>query len=94
MPDSYRENKSKIFNALSKIHLDAIAIAQASDGLNLSIIVPTGSGKETANSINEEFQLIMLSYKVFFLLSKLIILKLLFYNIWRKIFPLRLNRIF
>ncbi len=51
------ENKSKIFNALSKIHLDAIAIAQASDGLNLSIIVPTDRVKEAANSINEEFQL-------------------------------------
>jgi aspartate kinase len=50
-------NKSKIFNALSKIQLDAIAIAQASDGLNLSIIVPCDRVKDAANAINEEFQL-------------------------------------
>ena len=53
------ENKSKIFQC-TKQNLPGCHCNCPSqwDGLNLSIIVPSGSGEEeAANSINEEFQL-------------------------------------
>jgi aspartokinase len=50
-------NKVKIFQALAKIKQDVIAIAQASDGINVSLIVPVEKVRETANAINEEFNI-------------------------------------
>ena len=42
-------------NALSKINLDAIAVAQSSDGLNISLVIPSESIKDAINAINKEF---------------------------------------
>jgi aspartate kinase len=50
------KNKSRVFSALAKINLEAMAVAQSSDGLNISIVVPHGRIQEASNAINEEFR--------------------------------------
>jgi aspartate kinase len=49
------QNKARIFNAFSKVNLEVQAIAQSSDGINISIIVPKDRLKDAVNAINQEF---------------------------------------
>ncbi|TFG21285.1 MAG: aspartate kinase [Promethearchaeota archaeon] len=49
------KNQMKIYQALSKMGINPIAVAQASDALNISIVVPKNDVKPAANAINEVF---------------------------------------
>ncbi len=49
------KNQMKIYQALSKLEINPIAVAQASDALNISIVVRLNDVKPAANAINEIF---------------------------------------
>ncbi|MBN2156886.1 MAG: aspartate kinase [Candidatus Lokiarchaeota archaeon] len=49
------KNQTKIYHALSKVGINPIAVAQASDALNISIIISKNAIKTAANAINEAF---------------------------------------
>ncbi len=51
----FSETKMLIFKALHSISVNPIAIAQSSDGINISIVVPSNKVKSVSNAINEEF---------------------------------------
>ena len=50
------KNKILVFQALEKIGVHAIAVAQSSDGINLSLVVPSAKTQMVVNAINEEFR--------------------------------------
>ena len=52
------KNKILIFQALEKVGVHALAVAQSSDGINLSLVVPSEKTQIVANAINEEFRTI------------------------------------
>jgi aspartokinase len=49
------KNQSKIYNALSKVKINPIAVAQASDALNISLIISSSDVKNATNAIHEAF---------------------------------------
>jgi aspartate kinase len=53
--DQIHKSHAKIFNALSKAKIEPMAVAQSSDGLNVSIVIPTERIGEAVQSINDEF---------------------------------------
>ena len=50
------KNKILVFQALDKIGIHAISVAQSSDGINLTLLVPSEKTQIVINAINEEFR--------------------------------------